>query len=284
MQTTYTSLHPSPSSTSAAPSRQPGSQQPVSRQYFHRRNPSEPCPSISRQHPDAQPHGSSPYQSPYQSHHHQRQLSQPTYYASPHYQSSAGNHFHPPQEQPEIAQFNKTFVSSRQHDHSASSQSSATLAPPVTFDQFGGLNTASRDQLRHRQEGSRADKLAKSPQLRQSASFAVSPYTRQMENVTPVRPEPSPSSSASNRVSDGSGGNNGSNQKPPRKKSGFSKFVNQVFGSPNNKSVISDPLNPVHLTHVEIDNGTGQFKVRLRRKPVRTVESGERDLAHFVMG
>lgn len=50
--------------------------------------------------------------------------------------------------------------------------------------------------------------------------------------------------------------------RPPRaqrKKSGFSKFVNNVLGSP--RPNISSPTQPVHLTHVDYDNVTGQFIV-----------------------
>jgi hypothetical protein len=45
-----------------------------------------------------------------------------------------------------------------------------------------------------------------------------------------------------------------------RKKSGFSNFMNSVLGSPRRIN-ISNPENPVHVTHVGYDNETGQFTV-----------------------
>lgn len=45
-----------------------------------------------------------------------------------------------------------------------------------------------------------------------------------------------------------------------RKKSGFSSFMNSVLGSPRRIN-ISNPENPVHVTHVGFDNETGQFTV-----------------------
>ena len=46
----------------------------------------------------------------------------------------------------------------------------------------------------------------------------------------------------------------------PKKKSGFSSFVNSMLGSPR-KVPISRPENPVHVMHVGYDNETGQFTV-----------------------
>lgn len=50
------------------------------------------------------------------------------------------------------------------------------------------------------------------------------------------------------------------NTAPWKKKGSFSSFVNSVLGSPRNVK-ISNPENPVHVTHVGFDNETGQFTV-----------------------
>lgn len=47
-----------------------------------------------------------------------------------------------------------------------------------------------------------------------------------------------------------------------RKKSGFSKLVTSMLGSP--KPTISAPMNPVHITRVGYDHQTGQFTVSPR--------------------
>lgn len=93
-----------------------------------------------------------------------------------------------------------------------------------------------------------------SPKLRQTASFAAAPGPP-MENVTPPRSD-NDATSAKQRLSDEASGAG----MRSRKKSGFSKFVTSMLGSP--KPSIGAPVNPVHLTHVGVDNETGQFTVR----------------------
>ena len=94
-----------------------------------------------------------------------------------------------------------------------------------------------------------------SPSLRQSASFTSndisSGRTRSGSESTNV---------SSKRYSDDANGGKG--PAAWKKKSGISSFIGTVLGSPRSNSVkISAPENPVHVTHVGIDNRTGQFTV-----------------------
>ena len=92
------------------------------------------------------------------------------------------------------------------------------------------------------------------PALRQSASFSAG--DRNLDSP-PSRSESSFTSS-SKRLSDES--NAGKVPGRWRKKSGISGFMNSVLGSPRVLK-ISNPENPVHVTHVGYDNETGQFTV-----------------------
>jgi p21-activated kinase 1 len=93
-----------------------------------------------------------------------------------------------------------------------------------------------------------------SPSLRQSASFSIGDRT---SDTTP--PPPGSGLSTPKRYSD-----EARNSAPWKKKSSFSTFMTSVLGSPRNFK-ISNPENPVHVTHVGFDNETGQFTVsRLR--------------------
>ncbi len=88
------------------------------------------------------------------------------------------------------------------------------------------------------------------PSLRQSASFSIGDRTS--DNAPP----PSGSGlSTPKRYSD-----EARNAAPWKKKSPFSSFMTSVLGSPRNIK-ISNPENPVHVTHVGFDNETGQFTV-----------------------
>lgn len=91
-----------------------------------------------------------------------------------------------------------------------------------------------------------------SPNLRQSAGFAPSDWGSDAPMPRSVNPL-----SAAKRYSD-----DGRDPKSSmiRKKSGFSSFMNSVLGSPRRIN-ISNPENPVHVTHVGYDNETGQFTV-----------------------
>ncbi|KAI9841415.1 MAG: signal transducing kinase of the PAK [Thelocarpon superellum] len=92
------------------------------------------------------------------------------------------------------------------------------------------------------------------PTLRQSASFSngdrsvestTSPSARADTGITP------PSKRYSDETRD-------SKTTLLRKKSGFSSLMNSMRGSPRRIN-ISDPVNPIHVTHVGYDNETGQF-------------------------
>ncbi|EMD64487.1 hypothetical protein GGP41_006888 [Bipolaris sorokiniana] len=92
--------------------------------------------------------------------------------------------------------------------------------------------------------------------LRQSRSF-----TSNMDSTTP----PSTGQPKTNRYSDG-----GSGSQPiidtakkrlsggAKKKGTFSTFMSSMLGSPR-RPTISTPTNPMHVTHVSIDNQTGEY-------------------------
>ena len=92
------------------------------------------------------------------------------------------------------------------------------------------------------------------PTLRQSASFSSG--DRPME-TTPVRAE-TDLSPTSKRYSDETRDSKASTLL--RKKSGFSSLMNSMRSSPRRIN-ISEPVNPIHVTHVGYDNETGQFTV-----------------------
>jgi len=104
----------------------------------------------------------------------------------------------------------------------------------------------------------------KSPKLRQSASFTA--LARKMESITPPRSDGGTKSprqrysdegeTAKKRKSDGG-----------KKKGAFSSFVNSMLGSPR-RPTISTPTNPMHVTHVSIDNETGEYTVRDTSRPI----------------
>ncbi|KAF1829512.1 Pkinase-domain-containing protein [Decorospora gaudefroyi] len=85
--------------------------------------------------------------------------------------------------------------------------------------------------------------------LRQSRSF-----TTNMDTTPPTT-----GTSKANRYSDGSG--DGAKKRlsgGAKKKGTFSTFVSSMLGSPR-RPTISTPTNPMHVTHVSIDNQTGEF-------------------------
>ncbi|KAF1850225.1 Pkinase-domain-containing protein [Cucurbitaria berberidis CBS 394.84] len=89
-----------------------------------------------------------------------------------------------------------------------------------------------------------------SPKLRQSASFNT--LARKMD--TP----PSGSKSPRNRYSDDGDTAKKRRSDGGKKKGTFSTFVSSMLGSPR-RPTISTPTNPMHVTHVSIDNETGEF-------------------------
>ncbi|KAF2123934.1 Pkinase-domain-containing protein [Dothidotthia symphoricarpi CBS 119687] len=118
---------------------------------------------------------------------------------------------------------------------SRSPNSSATRRPP------GPQHAFTADQpFKHR------------PQLRQSAS-----HTSLARNMDAP---PSGSKSPRNRYSDEGESVLAKSRKADvgKKKGTFSTFMSNMLGSPR-RPTISTPTNPMHVTHVSIDNATGEF-------------------------
>ncbi|KAI8931740.1 hypothetical protein NX059_011382 [Plenodomus lindquistii] len=88
------------------------------------------------------------------------------------------------------------------------------------------------------------------PTLRQSASF--NSLARKMD--TP----PSGTKSPRNRYSDDGELAKKRRSDGGKKKGAFASFVNSMLGSPR-RPTISTPTNPMHVTHVSIDNETGEY-------------------------
>lgn len=124
----------------------------------------------------------------------------------------------------------------------ASSHSSKQLRPP------GPVHSQTADgQLN-------PSRFKKSPRLRQSTSFQQ--LSRKMD--TP----PSGTKSPRNRYSDEGDGAKNRKLDSGKKKGTFSTFMSNMLGSPR-RPTISTPTNPMHVTHVSIDNETGEFTVRV---------------------
>ncbi|KAL5387242.1 hypothetical protein PMIN06_009370 [Paraphaeosphaeria minitans] len=100
-------------------------------------------------------------------------------------------------------------------------------------------------------------KPGKSPKLRQSASFTLA--RRMNDTITPPRSDGG-TKSPRQRYSDEADAAHSKNRKSDggKKKGAFSTFMNSVLGSPR-RPTISTPTNPMHVTHVSIDNETGEF-------------------------
>lgn len=143
---------------------------------------------------------------------------------------------------------------------SASSSSFAHL-PPASFSPF---NAAVVEQALHAQakpagrpgllQHSYTDQPKhSSPRLRQSTSFTT--LARKMD--TPPSGTKSP---RSNRYSDEGDAAKKRNSGGGKKKGTFSSFMSNLVSSPR-RPTISTPTNPMHVTHVSIDNETGEFTV-----------------------
>ncbi|KAF2825383.1 Pkinase-domain-containing protein [Ophiobolus disseminans] len=91
----------------------------------------------------------------------------------------------------------------------------------------------------------------RSPRLRQSLSFTT--LARKMD--TPPSGTKSP---RSNRYSDEGETAKKRNSGGAKKKGTFSSFMSNLVSSPR-RPTISTPTNPMHVTHVSIDNETGEF-------------------------
>ncbi|KAF2117154.1 kinase-like domain-containing protein [Lophiotrema nucula] len=103
----------------------------------------------------------------------------------------------------------------------------------------------------------------KSPKLRQSTSFSALARST-METITPPRSNAGDGTksprTATNRYSDENSDTSIKNRKSDggKKKGTFSSFMNSMLGSPR-RPTISTPTNPMHVTHVSIDNETGEY-------------------------
>lgn len=151
--------------------------------------------------------------------------------------------------------------------HDAPSASRLPSGPELVGDSFthivAGAHAApptnTNKQLRppgpvHTQtsDGTQPSRFKKSPRLRQSTSFQQ--LARKME--TP----PAGTKSPRNRYSDEADGPKG-RRLDSKKKGTFSTFMSSMLGSPR-RPTISTPTNPMHVTHVSIDNETGEYTVR----------------------
>jgi len=108
------------------------------------------------------------------------------------------------------------------------------------------------------------DERLLSPKLRASQSFAALGAAVKMERITPPRNEKSDQVSPRQRYSDEA-------RPDGKKKSMFASFLNGVKSGPR-RPTISTPSNPMHVTHVGIDNETGKFTVGL---PIETISRDE---------
>ncbi|KAJ4333755.1 signal transducing kinase of the PAK [Ascochyta clinopodiicola] len=97
---------------------------------------------------------------------------------------------------------------------------------------------------------SQPSRFKKPPRLRQSTSFQQ--LARRMESP------PSGTKSPRNRYSDEGDGPKSRKPDASKKKGTFSTFMSNMLGS-QRRPTISTPTNPMHVTHVSIDNETGEF-------------------------
>ena len=95
------------------------------------------------------------------------------------------------------------------------------------------------------------------PQLRQSNSFTMGEHA-----TSPLGPPKAYTTGSAGTLSPKRNSDEVRVLAPPSAKSrtGFSKFMNSMLGSPK-RIEISNPSNPVHLTHVGFDFITGEFTV-----------------------
>jgi len=96
------------------------------------------------------------------------------------------------------------------------------------------------------------------PKLRQSASFTLA--RKMNDTITPPRSD-ADTKSPRQRYSDEADTSKNRKSDGGKKKSTFSSFVKDMLGSPR-RPTISTPTNPMHVTHVSIDNETGEYTVR----------------------
>jgi p21-activated kinase 1 len=120
-------------------------------------------------------------------------------------------------------------------------------------------NNAQRPALPHSHTHTQttdAPKKLKSPLLRQSAS--ISGFRQRMETITPPRSDGGAGTATGTNSPRQRWSGEGADASKAKKKSTFSQFFK--LGSPR-RPTISTPTNPMHVTHVSIDNETGEFTV-----------------------
>ncbi|KAF2870298.1 kinase-like domain-containing protein [Massariosphaeria phaeospora] len=151
----------------------------------------------------------------------------------------------------------------------SSSSSSQTVDKGSTSTEFGGqpLSDAIFETLNDRAAASHHpprpqpphthSSKHKAPKLRQSASFTALARST-MESITPPRSDGGTKSPRQRYSSETDGTIKNRKSDGGKKKGGFSSFVNSMLGSPR-RPTISTPTNPMHVTHVSIDNETGAF-------------------------
>jgi p21-activated kinase 1 len=123
--------------------------------------------------------------------------------------------------------------------------------PPPLIHQHSDITGAQPTQLRYQHPNPSSTTLA-NPTVDLSESLAAT--GRRMDDISGSRGDlgtRSPRQMFSDEAKDG---------KAPRKKTGFSSFVNNLVGTPR-RPAISAPENPVHVTHVGYDQETGEFTV-----------------------
>ncbi|KKY14199.1 putative serine threonine-protein kinase ste20 [Diplodia seriata] len=103
------------------------------------------------------------------------------------------------------------------------------------------------------QHSQTADARLFTPRLRQSASFAA--LGRKMETLNPAKSDDNHHKRFSGEVKPSKLTRPDTLKKT---KTGFTNFVSGLVGSPR-RPTISTPTNPLHVTHVSIDNDTGEF-------------------------
>ncbi|MBE7180724.1 MAG: hypothetical protein INR71_05875, partial [Terriglobus roseus] len=97
-----------------------------------------------------------------------------------------------------------------------------------------------------------------SPKLQHAKSVAA--IGRKMERITPPRTDAVASGARSPQQRYSDEGSSKSDSSGGKKKGLFSSLINGMSSSPR-RPTISTPSNPMHVTHVSIDNETGQYMV-----------------------
>ena len=169
------------------------------------------------------------------------------------YNTSAGQYHHQPRFS--VSEKTSTDLLGQRFDSAAilsnlnavpysSDPQPSQLQPPPRLQQQSDF-TALRPSRTNESSSTGSTVALADPSVRLSESFAAT--GRRMEDIASPR-------------GDLRYGDEAKEGKALKKKSGFSKFVNDLVGSPR-RPAISAPENPVHVTHVGYDQETGEFTV-----------------------